>query len=103
MPLSPPRLPPLKDCSGRCMICFSKNQDHLGRDHLDHAEALGLYATRLIGEVIACTYAKHLQEDFHSGVRSGVNGPPIFFINGIRHDGSHDVESMITALAAVNR
>jgi protein-disulfide isomerase len=39
-------------------------------------------------------------EDFHSGVRSGVNGTPTFFINGIRYDGSRDVESMITALRA---
>jgi protein-disulfide isomerase len=49
------------------------------------------------------SYAKHVQEDFHSGVRSGVNGTPTFFINGIRYDGSRDVESMITALTAVNR
>jgi protein-disulfide isomerase len=81
-----------------------ENQDELDRDHLAaYAEALGLDGTRLIDELIAGTYAKHVQEDFHSGVRSGVNGTPTFFINGIRYDGSHDVEPMITALTAVNR
>jgi hypothetical protein len=64
-----------------------ENQNDLGRDHLAaYAEALGLDATRLIDELITGTYAKHVQEDFHSGV----NGTPTFFINGIRYDGSRD-------------
>ncbi len=33
-----------------------------------------------------------------SGVRSGVNGTPTFFINGVRHDGSWDFETLFTAL-----
>jgi protein-disulfide isomerase len=81
-----------------------ENQDDLGRDHLaGYAEALGLDATRLMDELAAGTYAKHVQEDFRSGVRSGVNGTPTFFINGLRYDGSHDTESMIAALTADDR
>ena len=80
-----------------------ENQDDLGRDHLaGYAETLGLDVTRLIDELAAGTYAKRVQEDFRSGVRSGVNGTPTFFINGIRYDGSDDTESMITALTAKN-
>ena len=30
-----------------------------------------------------------------SGVRSGVNGTPTFFINGARYDGSHDLHSLL--------
>jgi protein-disulfide isomerase len=33
------------------------------------------------------TYAPKVQEDFMSGARSGVNGTPTFFINGVRFDG----------------
>jgi protein-disulfide isomerase len=33
-----------------------------------------------------------------SGVRSGVNGTPTFFINGVRHDGSWDFEPLFLAL-----
>jgi protein-disulfide isomerase len=80
-----------------------ENQDDLERDHLAaYAKALGLDAVRLIDELAAGTYAKHVREDFRSGVRSGVNGTPTFFINGIRYDGSRDVESMIAALTAEN-
>jgi protein-disulfide isomerase len=31
-------------------------------------------------------------------VRSGVNGTPTFFINGVRHDGPWDFESLLTAV-----
>jgi protein-disulfide isomerase len=77
-----------------------ENQNDLSRDHLAaYAEALGLDATRLIDEIAAGTYVKRVQEDFRSGVRSGVNGTPTFFINGVRYDGPHDTESMISALS----
>ena len=36
-----------------------------------------------------------------SGVRSGVNGTPTFFINGVRFDGSWDEESLVAALEEV--
>jgi protein-disulfide isomerase len=46
-------------------------------------------------------YAERIREDFMSGVRSGVNGTPTFFINGVRHDGSYDFDTMMAAIAAV--
>jgi len=45
------------------------------------------------------TYLERVREDFMSGVRSGVNGTPAFFINGVRHDGSYGRESLLTAIA----
>jgi len=41
-----------------------------------------------------------VRDDFMSGVKSGVNGTPTFFINGVRHDGSYDVETLLGALEA---
>jgi protein-disulfide isomerase len=41
-----------------------------------------------------------VRSDFMSGVRSGVNGTPSFFINGIRHDGPWDVDSLTEACLA---
>jgi protein-disulfide isomerase len=32
------------------------------------------------------------------GVRSGVNGTPAFFINGMRHDGPYDFASLASAI-----
>jgi NhaA family Na+:H+ antiporter len=44
------------------------------------------------------TYAERVREDFRSGIRSGVNGTPTFFINGNRYDGAWDLESLIEAV-----
>ena len=35
-----------------------------------------------------------------SGVRSGGNGTPTFFINGQRHNGSYDVDTLLAAIEA---
>jgi protein-disulfide isomerase len=41
-----------------------------------------------------------LRADFLSGVRSGVNGTPTFFINGVRHNGGYDLETLLEAVRA---
>ena len=33
-----------------------------------------------------------------SGVRSGVNGTPTFYVNGARYDGSYDLETPLGLL-----
>ncbi len=35
--------------------------------------------------------------DFESGVRSGVNSTPTFFINGLRYNGMNDLEGLMSA------
>ena len=44
-----------------------------------------------------------VREDFMSVVRSGVNGTPTFFINGVRHDGSYELPALMTALQRAAR
>ncbi len=45
-------------------------------------------------------HGREVRDDFMSGVRSGVNGPPTFihFINGVCYDGSHDLHSLLAAV-----
>lgn len=73
---------------------FALDDDHL----VEYAAELGLDANRLRADLEAGTYAPRVRDDFMSGVRSGVNGTPTFFINGERYDGSWDVESLLLAL-----
>ena len=69
------------------------HQDALeGDDIVGYAESLGLDIKRLARELEAGTYAKKVRADFRSGVRSGVNGTPTFFVNGTRYDGSWATE-----------
>ena len=52
------------------------------------------------GELAAGTHRARVRDDFMSGVRSGVNGTPTFFINGVRHEGDYDLETLLAALRA---
>jgi protein-disulfide isomerase len=42
--------------------------------------------------------ALKVEAHFESGVRSGVNGTPSFFINGEKYNGSYDFPALFTAL-----
>ena len=65
---------------------------------VEYATELGLDADRLAGELAAGTHRDRVRDDFMSGMKSGVNGTPTFFINGVRHDGSYDLESLLAAM-----
>jgi protein-disulfide isomerase len=75
-----------------------EHQDALDReDILGYAKSIGVDAARLARELDSGTYEKHVREDFRSGVKSGVNGTPSFFINGERYDGSWAYEDAFLA------
>jgi protein-disulfide isomerase len=56
-------------------------------DLIRYAGAIGIDPDRVAGDLANKTYVKRVREDFRSGVRSGVNGTPTFFINGERYNG----------------
>jgi protein-disulfide isomerase len=81
-------------------LLFEK-QRALADFHLkEYAEQVGIDSNELIADIQNGTFAPRVREDFLSGVRSGVNGTPTFFINGKRHNGAWDKESLIEALQA---
>jgi len=78
-----------------------EHQSHLDDDALlRYAREIGLDVDRFQRDLENHTFASRVREDFQSGVRSGVNGTPTFFINGIRHDGPWDLETLTKALLA---
>ena len=58
----------------------------------------GLDPKELANALSAHTYGQKVKSDFMSGVRSGVNGTPTFFINGMRHDAAPDFASLSEAI-----
>jgi protein-disulfide isomerase len=82
-----------------------ENQDALElEDLVGYAESIGLDAVRFARDLEAGTFEKRVRDDFRSGVKSGVNGTPTFFINGARYDGSWaNVEAFIGALREAAR
>jgi protein-disulfide isomerase len=71
------------------------NQDALDdADLAEYAAQIGLDLPRFIRDLASGAFKDRVQEDFLSGVVSGVNGTPSFFINELRYDGPWDLASL---------
>ena len=78
-----------------------ENQEELGLPlYLDLAEALNLPQKALREALETRAFRAKVRSDFMGGLKSGVNGTPTFFINGKRHDGASDFDSLAGAIAA---
>src|SRR5260370_19401584 len=76
-----------------------ENQDALEpEDLVQYARALHLDLPRFVKEMSDHLYAPRVREDFRSEVRSGVNGTPTFFINGMLHHGGSDIAQLADAM-----
>jgi protein-disulfide isomerase len=62
------------------------------------AAQLKLSARALRDALASATYTGKIREDFIGGVRSGVNGTPTFFLNGVRHDSPYGAADLSSAI-----
>ena len=77
-----------------------ENQRSMGDEayFAQYEARLKLDVARIGREVAQHAHAARIEEDFASGVRSGVNGTPTFFIDGVRYDGPPEVGPIVSAL-----
>lgn len=76
-----------------------ENQDALeDSDLIAYADELGLDQEQFIRDMQSPEVEQKVREDFLGGIRSGVNGTPTFFINGIRFEGSYEPEYLLAAI-----
>jgi Na+/H+ antiporter NhaA len=81
-----------------------QDQDDLGPPALmRYADELGLDTDRFHSDVMKHEHAWRVAEDVASADESGVAGTPTFFINGRRHAGAYDVESLKSAVERARR
>jgi protein-disulfide isomerase len=80
------------------------SDDALDEAHLiQYAAEAGADAKQVHADLTRRMHVEHVRADFVSGVRSGVNGTPTFFINGARYDGDWaDAASFAAALDRVS-
>jgi protein-disulfide isomerase len=79
-----------------------ENQGRLTKPDLHaYAQQLELDVQPFDRELAEHVHAGRVREDFMSGVRSGVNGTPTFYVNGARHDGPFDLETLLAAVERV--
>ena len=78
-----------------------EHQDELTTPDLArYAEELGLDVERFWDELRRREHAARVAEDVASADASGVAGTPSFFINGRRHQGAYDMETLTAAVKA---
>jgi len=63
-----------------------------------YAERIGLDTTRFALDLRQHTFAPRVRRDHATGHRDGVKGTPTFFIDEIRHDLSHDLDTLLIAI-----
>jgi len=73
------------------------------RDLARYASDLSLDVDRFRDEVRRREYAQRVSEDVASADESGVSGTPTFFINGRRHYGVYDIDTLTEAVGAAKR
>ena len=66
---------------------------------LDFVKKLGLNTPKFEQDIAKHVYQKRIKDDFMGGVKSGVNGTPTFYANGIRHDGDAVAKALVEALS----
>ena len=80
------------------------SQDELSPPDLGrHAEELGLDVERFWDELRGHDFSARVAEDVASADASGVTGTPSFFINGRRHQGAYDSDTLAEAVRAAQR
>jgi Na+/H+ antiporter NhaA/predicted DsbA family dithiol-disulfide isomerase len=76
-----------------------RHQDALRpADLVGYAAALGLDAERFARDLRRHAYASRVAEDVDTADLGGVSGTPTFFVNGHRHHGAYDIDSLSQAV-----
>jgi Na+/H+ antiporter NhaA len=78
-----------------------EHQDALAMpDLIRYAASLGLDVERFSKDLLSDAAAARIAEDVDSADLSGVSGTPTFFINGRRHHGAYDIDTLTAAVKA---
>jgi protein-disulfide isomerase len=79
-------------------VLFESQNALQDTDLVAYAKQVGLDRAKFAHDLTSHTQAGKVREHFMGGVRSGVNGTPTFFINGLRHDDSFDLATLAKAI-----
>ncbi|HEX6403666.1 MAG TPA: Na+/H+ antiporter NhaA [Pseudonocardiaceae bacterium] len=79
-------------------LLLDRQQDLRPTDLARYAGELGLNVERFRDELRDHTYAARIAEAVESASLSGVSGTPTFFVNGRRHYGAYDIDTLTAAV-----
>jgi protein-disulfide isomerase len=67
---------------------------------VEYTDALGLDITQFLRDMAGHVHVDRVREDLQTGMRSGVETTPTFFLNGVRCDSDWDENALLEAIAA---
>lgn len=82
-------------------IIFENQQNLEREDLIQYAETIGLDVPTFKSDIKEQAFLEKVETDFESGIRSGVNGTPSFFIDGDKYNGSWDEKSLLEYLESL--
>lgn len=79
-----------------------ENQNYLeDRNLVGYAKQLGIEVEKFENAFSDSKYAEKVEDDLESGLRSGVNGTPSFFVNGQKYNGDYRSEDFLDLLKSM--
>jgi len=81
-------------------VLLSHQGDLTPKDLVRYAGDLGVDVGRFTDELRRSVYVQRVSRDVASADESGVSGTPTFFINGRRHYGVYDLDTLTEAITA---
>lgn len=81
-------------------LLLNHQNDLQPRQLIGYAQALGLDVARFRSDLRAHAGQDRITADIESADRSGVSGTPTFFVNGRRHHGAYDIDSLTAEIRA---
>ena len=84
-------------------VLLANQEDLRPGDLRRHAEELGLDMDRFTDDLSSHRHAGRVRADVVTADESGVSGTPTFFINGRRHYGVYDIDTLTEAVRAAKR
>jgi diadenylate cyclase len=79
-------------------LLYENQEDLEDEDLRRYAAELGLDLGRFEDDLANGRHTERVQEDRHGGERSGVEGTPAFFVNGLRYEGPLGLDGLLAAV-----
>lgn len=77
---------------------FEAHRKLESEDLTRYAAEIDLDPTRFEQDTAEHAHAARVREDLESGLASGVQGTPTFFIDGVKHEGSYDLRTLLEVM-----
>ena len=84
-------------------LLFDRQDALEPRNLVEYARELGLDVDRFTEQPRRHEHAGRIASDVDDADLSGVSGTPTFFVNGIRHQGAYDIDTLTAAVRTAHR